>query len=588
MNETLHLNSTASGLGAGGAPGTSKNTGLERRAGRTFLGAGAIVGLVWLIYWPALHGSWLWDDGYEVAHNSLLRNPAGLVKIWTGQGALDYFPLKATVQWILWRIWGANPTGWHAFSIALHGMNALLLWRLLHRLGLRQAWIGGLLFAVHPLAVESVAWVAELKNLLSLPLVFLSFGAYLDYDERGRSFDLWRAALLFLAAMLCKSTVVMLPCLLVLFLWWKHGTRGWRRRWSLVPFFAVALGLGLVTVWFQHQRAIGAADVAVGGMATRLARAGLALLFYAWKTVWPIELMPVYPRWPVSPPAVHQFLAWPILGAFFGWLWLKRNGWGRHVLFGAGAFVLNLAPILGFLAMAYMHASWVADHFVYAALPAAAGLFAGGVDAAVLRLAGPMRHFAAAALAALLVILVTLSWSYARIFRSPADFWSYAVEHNPDSSVAHNNLGNVFFAARQPTEAARHFAAAVRLEPGNAGMRINWGNALAELGRTNEAIRQHEMAVTAAPASAVALNSLGGTLLDAGRLTEARQHFESALRLQPDSAEARNNLGIVLARTGALTEARAHFEAAVRLNPGLNSARENLRLLEQQVARPPK
>src|SRR3972149_6275549 len=118
MNETLHRNSTASGLGAGGAPCTSKKTGLERSAGRTFLGAGAIVGLVWLIYWPALHGSWLWDDGYEGAHNSMLRHPAGLAKIWTGQGALDYFPLKATVQWILWRIWGANPTGWHAFSIA--------------------------------------------------------------------------------------------------------------------------------------------------------------------------------------------------------------------------------------------------------------------------------------------------------------------------------------------------------------------------------------------------------------------------------------------------------------------------------------
>lgn len=538
-----------------------------------------------LIYWPALHGTWLWDDGYEVARNPALRTGAGLVDSWLGRGALDYFPLKATVQWILWQLWGGNTTGWHAASMALHAGNALLVWRLLHRLGLRRAWLGGLLFAVHPLAVESVAWIAELKNLLSLPGALLGFLAYLDYDERRRRRDLARAVGWFIAAMLCKSTVVMLPCILGLYLWWKHGRAAWSRWRSLVPFFAVALLLGLVTVWFQHERAIGAAEVPVGGMATRVARAGLAIFFYAGKALWPVELMPVYPRWPVDPPAGPQFLTWPLLGLLLGGCAGMRSPLGRHLLFGSGAFVLSLFPILGFLAMAYMHAGWVADHFAYVALPAVAGLFAGGVDLLRARSGAGLQRVVGPAAVALLLVLGALSWSYAWAFRSPAALWTYAVARNPASAVVRNNLGNVWLAAGQPEEAARHFGEAVRLEPAQAGFRINLGNALGQAGRTAEAILQHQRAVELAPGAAAALNSLGGSLLDAGRLAEARASLEAALRAQPDAAEAHNNLGIVLARSGEPDAARVHFETALRLDRTLPSAVENLRRLEREGSR---
>jgi protein O-mannosyl-transferase len=437
------------------------------------LGALSIFAAVWLIYWPALHGTWLWDDGYEIASNPLLSDPDGLVKIWRGEGALDYFPLKATLQWLLWRVWGANSTAWHALNIALHGVTALLLWRLLWRLGVRHAWFGAALFAAHPLAVESVAWMAELKNLLALAFVLTSFLVYLDYDENPRSSRLCGATLLFTAAMLCKSTVVMLPCILALFLWWKHGAAGARRLFSLIPFFVIAITLGLVTMSFQHQRAIGQTAIPVGDLDARIARGGLAIIFYTWKALWPVDLMPVYPRWQLEPLATHQLLAWPAIGCLFGWLWWRRTKAGRDIIFAAGTFLLSLIPILGFIGMAYMHASWVADHFAYPALPAVAGLFAGGVGMTCSLLRAWQWEIARSPCAAILVSLAALSWSYAGNFRNAAALWTHAVKANPGSAVAHNNLAIELARLHRFAAARAHFEVALRLDPQMRAAREN-------------------------------------------------------------------------------------------------------------------
>lgn len=540
----------------------------ERRG----LGALLLIAVVAFAYAPALNGTWLWDDGYEVAHNPVLRDPAGLAKIWRGEAALDYFPVKATVQWLLWRVWADHPAGWHATSALLHAVSALLVWRLLRRLGVRWPWLGAVLFAVHPLAVESVAWIAELKNTLSLPLALLAMDAYLDYDERGRGGDLARSLALFVTALLCKSTIVAVPGVLALFVWWRHGRVAARAAWSLVPYFAAALVLGLVTIWFQHERAIGGAEVPVGDFATRAARAALALGFYAWKAVWPIELMPVYPRWAIAPWMALLFVPWAVLAI---WAWCRRAQWGRHVLFGGGVFVANLAPILGFIAMAYMHVTWVADHFAYAALPAAAGLLAAAAEA-IARRARASAAIAAAVVLSWAALWAVLSRGHAALFRDAETFWAYAVDRNPDSPVARNNLGNALLARGRPEEAAAQLGAAVRLAPRDAGSRINHGMALAQLGRIEDALAEHQRAVALAPLSPVAANALGGTLLDAGRIDEARRQFEAALRLQPSYAEAHNNLGIALGQAGDAAGARRHFEQALRLKPDLGAARANL------------
>ena len=284
----------------------------------------------WWAFAPAFHGGWLWDDPLEITDNPELRDLDGLRNAWFAPMTSDYFPLKTTVQWVLWRCWHDQPAGYHLTSAGLHLLSALLLWHLFKKLGIRLAWFGGLLFALHPVTVESVAWIAELKNTLSLPLLLLAMCAWIDYDNQGRRSDHLRAVLFFLAAMLCKSAVVMFPAVLLLYAWWKRGRITWKDFKASAAFFAISLILGLVTVWFQSHRAINWVVIPIGGFLSRLACAGLALSFYSAKAVLPARLIPIYPQWVVNPPAPVQFLPWLGLGAV-GWvLWKNRTGWGRH------------------------------------------------------------------------------------------------------------------------------------------------------------------------------------------------------------------------------------------------------------------
>lgn len=549
----------------------------------TIAGAALLVALVYWIYWPAIHGTWLWDDRYEIADNVLLRDPAGLARIWRGELAVSYYPVKATLQWLLFRIWGADVTGFHAVSIGLHALSALLLWGILRRLGLKQAWIGGFLFAVHPLAVESVAWMAELKNTLSLFLALLSFRAFIGYDDTRRRSDWITALLLFIAAMLSKTAVVTFPAVLLLLTWWRHGKVNRRDVIAVVPFFIVSAALGCVTVWFEHVRAIGDVPLDAGSAAVRVARAGLAVIFYAWKCAWPVDLMPVYPRWAIEPTGWGRFMPWIALAALAGLLCRHRTRAARHALFGAAVFGLNLLPILGFVSLGYLHAGWVADHFAYLSLTAFAGLAAGAIGSLCDQLSARQAQLAKCTVVAVILLLAARSRMYAAHFRSAEDLWTYGVARNPASSVAHNNLGNVHFAAGHAAAAAREFSRAVELEPANVGMHINHGNALGRLGDAAGALREHRMAVALAPNASIAVNSLGGSLLDAGRVAEARATIERALALDPLMAEAHNNLGIAFATTGELNSAEREFARAVALKPDLAAAVVNLNRVRQQI-----
>jgi hypothetical protein len=320
-------------------------------AWRVALQAALIVLAGWFVFSPALHGTWLWDDEALITQNPDIRDPAGLGKIWCQPAGGDYFPLTSTIEWVQWRLWQDNPAGYHFSSLGFHLLSALPLWRLLRQLGLRQAWFGGLIFAIHPVVVESVAWIAEQKNTASLPLLLASMSFYLDYDRRQRRLDYGLAWLLFVAALLGKTSVVMLPGVILLYHWWKEGQITRRNLMASLPFFAASLVLGLVTVWFQLHRAAAGWTIPMGGLASRTASAGLALLFYFSKCVFPVGLAPVYPRWVVEPPSPVQFLPWFAIVAGLIWCWTKRATWGRHVLFGFGFFLINLAPVLGFIPM---------------------------------------------------------------------------------------------------------------------------------------------------------------------------------------------------------------------------------------------
>jgi len=538
---------------------------------RTALQALLLAGLAAWVYGPCLHGGWLWDDGLEVTRNLALRSPGGWWEPWVRPAGMDYFPLKGSLQWIEWHLWGARPLGYHLSNLTLHVASALLLWRLLGRLGVAAAYPGALLFAVHPLAVESVAWISEFKNTVSLPFLLGACLAFVAFDRTGRRGAYVAALLAFVAALACKTSVVMFPVVLLLFAWWQRGRITGRDLARAAPFFAASLALGLATVHFQAERAIGAGAAPVP-LAARVGPAGWSILSYARQAVWPTGLAPIYPAYAPGRPA---WIPWGVVAGGVGLLWGARRGWGRPALLGSGWFLLNLVPVLGLLPMSYLRVAPRADHFAYVSLVGFAGLAAAGLDGVVRRVR-LSRFVSGLAAAAVVGVLALAARDYAAVFRDEASLWTAAVRRNPDSWLAHNNLGEVDQRAGQPREAQVEYARAVALRPDSPEAHANLGTTLEALGDATGARRQYREALRLDPGFAGAHYDLGLSFLNLGSPDRAEEEFRAAVRLDPSRATAHNNLGLALARQQRFGEAIAEYAAALRLDPALPEAHLNL------------
>jgi tetratricopeptide (TPR) repeat protein len=553
---------------------TGKSSGIRWS---TILQALVIVATVLWIYWPVLHGDWLWDDTLLVRDNAVVHEPYGLWKIWFDPGSLfDYQPLKVSVVWLQWQLWGNDTLGYHLTNVFLHLLSALLVWRLLSKFGLRLAWLGGLIFAVHPVQVESVAWIAELKNTLSLPPFLLAMCAWIDFDERRKTKDYILALGLFLVAMLCKTTMVMFPVVILLYAWWKRGRVGWKDARVTAPFFVVSLSLGLVTVWFLHNHAMADDPIQLGGFFSRLACAGLSISFYFSKCLLPVGLIPIYPRWVVDPSKLIQFLPWPILVAVIFWLWTKRGSWGRHALLGIGFFLINLAPFVGFNTASYMAFTWVMDHILYIPIIGLIALVVAALGQMEIQLPSSFRFYGIGLLAGIVVLLVLASRGYAALYLNSETLWSYELRHNPEAYPAHNNLGDVQLEQGRLPEAMEQFEEALRIKPDYAEACYNLGTALLRAGQLTKAIEQFELALRINPDYAKAHGNLGDALQQAGRLPEAIEQFKQALRIKPYYADAHYNLGNALQQTGRVPEAIEQFELALQINPDDAEVRNNL------------
>jgi tetratricopeptide (TPR) repeat protein len=536
-------------------------------------GAVAIALAALFVFWPALRGDWIWDDFSAIALNPVLRDRTGLWRIWFAPPGPDYFPLTSTVEWLEWHAWGAATTGYHLVSVASHVLGALLLWRLLARLGSGLAWLGGFVFAIHPLAVQSVAWISEQKNTLSLPLLLLAAGAYLDFDEAPRFRPYLRSLLYFLAAMLCKSSVVMFPAVLLLYAWWRRGRVAMPDLAASGPFFAISVVLGFVTAWFQTHNVFASEPIEIGGMLSRFACAGLVIAFYAGKCVLPVGLMPIYPRWAVDPPSVEQFWPWLLGGILAGLLWVGRAwmpegiGWRRGVSLGVCFFAVNLLPVLGFIPMFFMRIGWVSDHLAYLPLIGPVGLAVAGAGWVCGKLGPRWRLLTSAAAGLILAALMLESRAQAAIYRSDTGFWAYAIAKNPGATVAHYSLANARVRCGQLAEAIPEYEAAIRLRPDFARARSSYGDVLFRLGRTSEAAAQYETALRDDPGLVATREKFGDLLLAQGRTEDAIAEYERAVAVQPDNARAQGNLAYALARAGRLEDSAARYETALKLDP---------------------
>jgi len=429
-----------------------------------------IVAAGFWVFAPALRGDWLMDDDLYLTQNVLLNDPARLWKIWFSPGALiEYYPLEATAQAIQWHLWHMDTLGYHLTNLILHVVGGLLVWRLLSKFGLRLAWLGGFLFVIHPAVVESVAWISELKNTLSLPPFLLAMGCWIDYEENGRSRDYFLALGLFFVAMLCKISMALFPLVILLYAWWKGGRIGWRDLAAAGPFLVVSLALVFTSILagdrFREALLQSPNGPDIGGLASRLALAGQSVSFYFWKSVCPTAMLPSYPKWPVNPSSPVSFLPWPILAGLIGWFWIRRASWGRHALLGFGFFLINLAPFLGFISVTYMTFTWVMDHLLYLPLIGLIGLAVAGLEKIERRISGSMRPALAWITATALVLLAWESREYSRQFAGPEKLWTYTIERDPTSWLARNNLGNVLMETGRVPEAIDEYRRALQLNP---------------------------------------------------------------------------------------------------------------------------
>ena len=493
------------------------------------------------VFAPALRGDWLMDDDMYMTQNALLGDPARLWKIWFAPGSfIEYYPIEETVQAAQWHFWQGQTLGYHFTNLVLHLVSALLVWRLLRKFGLRLAWLGGFLFAVHPVVVESVAWISELKNTLSLPPFLLAMCAWIDFDARRRPRDYAAALGLFLLAMLCKISMALFPFVLLLYAWWKRGRISWTDLKATAPFFAISLVLGLTTVlvgdWYREAHLQGTANPPIGDWLIHLELASGAAAFYFTQCVWPVNLLFIYPKWTITAEAFSCIV--PFLVAAI-WFWIKRATWSRHALLGLGFFFINLAPFIGLTSVTYMQFTWVMDHFLYLPIIGLIGLAIAALGDIENKIATPLRSAWSVIIAIVLALLALGSHEYAETFDGPEALWSYTIAHNPGSYLAHNNLGNVLLETGRPADAIAEYDMALRLKPDMPEAYSNLAFALDQTGRLDAAIENYQRALDFNPHFGLAHANLADLLARQGRIPEALEHYHEVLRINPYDQHAR-------------------------------------------------
>ncbi len=538
---------------------------------------------VLVAYAPALTGDLLWDDDAHLT-SAALQGWDGLRRIWFELGATQqYYPVLHSAFWLEHRLWGDTVVGYHLATVTLHALAACLVVLVCQRLRIRGAWLAGFLFALHPVTVESVAWISEQKNTLSLVFYLLAALAWLRFDERRSARDYAVALALFALALATKTVTATLPAVLLVIAWWRRGTLSWRRDIApLLPWFALAITAGLATAWVERHL-IGAegAEFSLDAW-QRVLLAARVVWHYLATLCWPASLVFTYPRWTIDPRAVSAYLYPLAIAALTTTLWFARR-WSRAPLAAFLIFVGSLVPVLGFLNVYPFRYSFVADHFQYHASIALIVLAAAGIATALERASTPARWRAGAGAVGLLVAaLGLLTWRQASTYRDAETLYRATLARNPDSWMAHHNLGRIL--SRTPgglNEAIVQYQDVLRLKPTHARAHYSLGVALQRAGREHEAVPHFEAALRLEPGNFMLVaNShylLGQMLMRSpGRIDEAIAHLGEAIRRKPMIAESHNTLGEALLAADRVDAARREFTEALRLQPDYAAARANL------------
>ena len=567
-----------------------------------------------LAYQHAWHGGFLWDDDAYIINNELLTAPDGWQRIWFSlDSPSQYFPFTYSTFRIEHALWGLDTTGYHWVNLLLHVGNALLVWAVLARLKVPGSWLAAAIFALHPVQVESVAWITERKNVLMgffFLLTLLAWIAFVDKRSRRPWMFYCLALISYVLALSAKATACTLPAALFLILWLQKKPITMRRFIQIVPFVVLGIGMGLLAVWWEryHQGTNRGVFTFLSPM-ERILVASRAVWFYLSKIFWPSNLTFIYPRWNISPADLIDYI-WLLAGiAACAAIYFVRRYFGRSVEVAAAFFVVTLTPVLGFIMLFTFRYTFVADHYQYLACIGPIALASAGIVA----LSDRFTHYRAVIVSAALLVVAsfgTLTWRQAATYSDIETLWRTTLARNPECWMAHTNIGIVFLqqgkiddaiahyrlalqmqadswdaeynlgtalvAKGQVDEAILHCERAVGMRPTDPDAQVSLGNALVAKGRIDEAIAHYQKAITAQPDHFLARYSLGHALLEKGELEGAIQVCRSALLLRPSDADCQTTLAIALEEKGNPTEAIQHYQKALELAPKSISTLTNL------------
>ena len=576
-------------------PTTADDTGaielFQRNRGLSIgLGIAFIVLACVIAYAPALRGEFLWDDDYHVSNNRLLESWGGLQQIWFDVFAgpknyplPQYYPMTHTSFWIDYRLWGLNPTGYHLTNVILHTLSALLVWLILRKLAVPGAWVAAALFAVHPLNVESVAWIAERKNVLSGFFFFASIYVYLRYAgviapperpseylslpaERDRVYGL--AVVLFAFALLSKTVTATMPAVVLLIIWWKRGRVTASELLRLVPFFVIGIAAGLLTSYMEQHR-VGAAGADWDyGIVSRALIAGRAFWFYLGKLVLPYPLIFNYPRWD---PHDTRAVLWiyPIAAAaLLVTLFALRERIGRGPVTAMLYYAGTLFPAMGFVNVFPHRYSFVADHFAYLSIVGPIALAVAVITWSCVRYM-PRDVFAsgapAASAAGVLLVFFLLSLFRARVYAGPEALWADTLRKNKNSWFAANNYGVWLRDQKDPPDLEKAevwFDWVMRKYPDHPESRYNMGVIAQMRGDRTAERRYYEEALRLRPNYAPALLRLGNVLEEDGQFAESERMYRRIIEMNPRDYRAHMALGFVIERQKDL-EGKKEYDKAI-------------------------
>ena len=509
-----------------------------------------LVVLCFLIYAPSLGNGFIWDDDTNLYKNPWVQKTDGLQDIWFSHKIYQYYPVDFTSFWLEHKLWGLDPFGYHTVNLILHILNVLLVFWVVRKLYRRLAFPVALLFTVHPIQVETVAWITERKNLLSLFFFLWAILSYLRFDSTRKRRDYLLTVLMFTCALLSKSIAVCFIFFPALYKWWKDGRVARQEIRLSFTLAAIGLFLALYALYLEFYQ-VGARGSAFNlTFLERLALSGRIILFYPYKIIFPFNFIFFYPRWTIDVNVWWQWLFFLAAMLIPAALFIYRGRIGRGALALFIFYVISIFPVLGFLNVYGMQFAYVADHFSYLSTPGLILLICAGITLLLDRLKTRITFLSSMGYKILsrgffiliIIYMCSKSMELTKNYKNEMVLWSNLARDNPRCLVAYDSLAEEYRDIGEKWKVVDLYKKAVSINPAAQEAYYNLGNAYCNLGNYEEAIKAYEKAIQIDPGYLQAINNLASTYADMGKIEKAIGLWNKAVEADPAFATAHFNL----------------------------------------------